>query len=226
MLRLPRYWKLCEGQVPRSKTGPNLSAEGDLVQDVINHPRYWLVSEGTEWDHNALVKLQKCFVRLEGLFDFQIHQIYYQIYASYIMGRDSMCLSIFVEVLNCWDSIKKNAQTCWRKSWIWWTWYRFGRIPTQTNSKWAKKRFDSTKLPAASIDGRRSILGLVVSGSKLPNLGSNGLSNIENPWKSELPWKTHGLLYVALSCLKILNFKTQELHFDRRVNNHDHETQI
>lgn len=24
MLRLPRYWKLCEGQVPRSKTGPNL----------------------------------------------------------------------------------------------------------------------------------------------------------------------------------------------------------
>ena len=65
MLRLPRYWKLCEGQVPRSKTGPNLSAEGDLVQDVINHPSKSSVIEGTEWEHNALVKLQKCFVRLE-----------------------------------------------------------------------------------------------------------------------------------------------------------------
>ncbi len=70
MLRLPRYWKLCEGQVPRSKAGPNLSAEGDLVQDVINHPSKSLAIEDeheiTEWDHNALVKLRKCFPRLEG----------------------------------------------------------------------------------------------------------------------------------------------------------------
>lgn len=30
----------------------------DLVQNVINHPSKSLVIEGTEWDHNALGKLQ------------------------------------------------------------------------------------------------------------------------------------------------------------------------